>query len=442
MTSPASELLEKIRQQFDTSPYPRVPLDKSPKDNIISLYIHNLVTSYYLRNQKVIETRGKIILDAGCGTGYKSLTLAEANPGAKIVGVDISEQSIKLARNRLEHHGFDNAEFHVLPIEELSKLDYQFDYINCDELLYLFPDLAVALQTMKSVLKPHGIIRSNLHSSIQRFNYFCAQKVFTMMGLMDENPTELEMDIVIEIMKALKDNVNLKARTWNSGYEGEDGKEGILMNYLFQGDKGYTISDMFTALKAADLDFISMVNWRQWDLMKLFKDPNNLPAFLGISLPQISIEEQLQLFELIHPVHRLIDFWCGHPKQANFVPVSEWTDSDWQGVKVHLHPQLKTHNFQEDLLASVTECRIFPISNYLSLVEEFIGIDSSLALCLLPLLEQPQPMKSLVERWKQFRLLDPVTLKPTDEQQGFYLVQQLLLRLENLGYVMLECQSG
>ncbi len=442
MISPTSELLEKIRQQFDASPYPRVPLEKSPKDNISSLYIHNLVTPYYLRNQKITEPKGKVILDAGCGSGYKSLVLAEANPGAKIVGVDISEESIKLARNRLEHHGFDNAEFHVLPIQELAKLDYQFDYINCDELLYLFSDIAVALQAMKSVLKPHGIIRSNLHSSIQRFNYFCAQKVFTMMGLMDENPAELEMDIVVEFMKALKDNIHLKARTWNSGYEGEDGKERILMNYLFQGDKGYTISDMFGALRTADLEFISMVNWRQWDLMKLFKDPDNLPAFVGMSLPEISIEEQLQLFELIHPVHRLIDFWCGHSNQTNFIPVSEWTDSDWQSAKVDLHPQLKTQNFQEDLIASVTECRIFPISNYLSFVEEFIGIDSSLALCLLPLSEQSQPINALVERWKQFRPLDPITLKPTDEEQAFYIVQQLLLRLESLGYVMLERQSS
>jgi protein-L-isoaspartate O-methyltransferase len=84
MISPTSELLEKIRQQFDASPYPRVPLDKSPKDNISSPYIHNLVTPYYLRNQKIIEIKGKVILDAGCGTGYKSLVLAEANPGAKI----------------------------------------------------------------------------------------------------------------------------------------------------------------------------------------------------------------------------------------------------------------------------------------------------------------------------------------------------------------------
>jgi len=50
------------------------------------------------------------------------------------------------------------------------------------------------------------------------------------------------------------------------------------MNYLLQGDKGFTITELFAALKAADLEFISMVNWRQWDLMDLFKekDPENL----------------------------------------------------------------------------------------------------------------------------------------------------------------------
>ena len=331
MQSQASELLDKIRQQFDSCPYPRTPLEKSPKDNHNLLYIHNLVTPYYLRNQKVIETKGKIILDAGCGSGYKSLVLAEANPGAKIVGIDISEESVKLARQRLEYNGFDNVEFYVLSIEDLPRLDWQFDYINCDELLYLFPDTAVALKAMKAVLKPDGIIRSNLHSSIQRFRYFHAQQAFKMMGLMDENPEELEIEIVRDTMNALKDKVNLKATTWNYKYEGEEGKEGILMNYLFQGDKGYTITDMFTALRAADLELVSMVNWRQWDLMDLFKDPDDLPTFLGMSLPDTSREERLQLFELLHPINRLLDFWCCHPNQAqSFAPIAEWTDSDWK----------------------------------------------------------------------------------------------------------------
>lgn len=442
MTTPESELLEKIRQQFDSCPYPRTPLEESPKNHPSSLYIHNLVTPYYLRNQKVIDTKDKIILDAGCGSGYKSLILAEANPGAKIVGIDISEESIKLARQRLEYHGFDKAEFYVLPLQDLSKLNYQFDYINCDELLYLFPDITAALQAMQAVLQPDGIIRSNLHSLYQRFNYFRAQKFFTMMGLMDGNPEDLEIEIVVETMQALKDGTNLKTTAWNSKYEGEDRKERILMNHLFQGDKGYTITDMFTALKASDLEFISMVNWRDWNLMSLFKEPDNLPAFLGMSLPGISVEEQLQLFELIHPMHRLLDFWCGHPDQGQpFVPVSEWTDSDWLGVKVYLHPQLNIPQFQEDLITCVAEGKTFIIDKNSPQAGGSLDLDSSKASCLIPLLDEPQPIISLVERWKRVRPLDPVTLEPTDEAQAFQLVKQMFSMLESFGYIMLEQQS-
>lgn len=129
MNNTKSELWDKIRQQFNLAPYPNHPLDKSPKDDLNAMYIHNFVTAYYARNKKIIDTKNKLILDAGCGSGYKSLVLAEANPGAKIVGIDISEASVKLARQRLEYHGFDNAEFHVLSVYDLPQLNYQFDYI-------------------------------------------------------------------------------------------------------------------------------------------------------------------------------------------------------------------------------------------------------------------------------------------------------------------------
>ena len=61
-----------------------------------------------------------------------------------------------------------------------------------------------------------------------------------------------------------------------------------------------------------------------------------------------------------------------------------------------------------------------------------------MALCLIPLLEQPQSVTSLVKCWHQVRPVDPVTLKPTHEEQAFYIVQKLLIRLESLGYIMLE----
>ncbi len=439
MDNNAAEIREKIRQQFDTGPYPRTALEKSPKNDAMSLYIHNLVNPYYLRNEKVIETEGKLILDAGCGSGYKSLVLAEANPGAKIVGVDISEKSVELARQRLQYHGFTNTEFYISSIEDLPKLGLAFDYINCDEVLYLFSDPAIGLQVMKSVLKPDGIIRTNLHSSLQRTYFYRAQEVFKMMGLMDENPEEVEIDLVREIMKSLKDQVELKSITWKQELETDE--ERILMNYLLQGDKGYTISEMFSALRAAELEFVSMVNWRQWDLMALFKEQDNLPAFLAISLPDTTVEERLHLFELLHPVHRLLDFWCGHPNQGQlFVPVAEWTLSEWQEAQVHLLPQLKTPELKEALLKSITQLKPFEITQQLLIPEKPVSVDSTVAACLLPLWEKSQSMRSLVERWQKLRPVHPVTLELTTEAEALEVVSQALTTLERLGYVLLECR--
>ncbi|MCB8764885.1 class I SAM-dependent methyltransferase [Planktothrix agardhii 1029] len=435
------ELLEKIRQQFDSAPYPRTPLEQSPKTDYELLFIHNLATCYYLKYQKVINTEGKIILDAGCGTGYKSLVLAEANPGAKIVGIDISEQSIELARQRLKFHGFDNAEFYVLPIENLPQLRYEFDYINNDESLYLFPDITVPLKAMRSVLKPEGIIRSNLHSAFQRVHYFRAQSLFKMMGLMDDNPTDLEIELTGEIMQALKDQVFLKSQTYNSEKIKE--KEWVLMNYLFQGDKGYTIPELFAALRNSDLELISMVKWRNWEVIDLFKDAENLPAFLGMSLPELSIEDRLHFYELLHPIHRLLDFWCGHPiANESIVPVSNWTDTDWQTTQVHLHPQLKTSKAKDDLIECVKTQKPFEISQYVKLPTLLpITIESRLAACLLPLWETEQPIISLVERWQQIQPIDPVTLEPITPQIAFEQVKELLTTLDAFLYVLLE-RSG
>ena len=439
MDTNAAELQEKIRQQFDFGPYPRIPIDRSPKKQLSLLYFHNLVTPYYLRNHQVINPDQKVILDAGCGTGYGTLTLAEANPGAKIIGIDISEQSLDLARKRLSHYGFEEAEFHQLSLYDLPSAGWEFDYINCDELLYLFPEPAVALKAMKAVLKPQGIIRSNLHSKHQRHLYFRAQEVFHLMGLFDENPEDMEIEIALDTMKALKNNVQLKARTWDTKYEGEDGKERVLMNYLFQGDKGYTIPDLFAGLRAANLDFISMVHWRQWDLMSLFKEPDNLPVFLAMSLPDIAVEDRLHLFELLHPVHRLLDFWCGHPEQGqSFTPISEWTLSDWQKAKIHLHPQLKIPDVKQNIVKALTELQPFEISRYLPVSGVQSLLDSAVASCLLPLFDAPQSMPSLVERWQTLRPVDPVTFEPISEQKAFDTVKEALMGLENYGYLLVE----
>lgn len=436
MTPLKSDFLEKMRQQFDNAPYPRIPLEEFPK-NPKTQYIHSLVTAYYRRNQKVVSSEGKLILDAGCGTGYKSLELAIANPGARIVGIDLSPASVDLARKRLQYHNIENVEFHAIALEELSSLGMEFDYINNDEVLYLLPDPIAGLKAMKAVLKPDGILRTNFHSSLQRTLFHSAQKFFSQVGLMSGGEPEENVELVRQFMKCVKNHVLLKARGWDRSFETSD--QTILANYLLEGDKGWTIPEFFAALREADLEFASMVSWRDWDLLQLFTDVDELPLSIVMSLSEKTIEEQLHLVELLHPDNRLLDAWCGHVGRSQpYTPISEWTDEQWQAASVHINPLLCKDEFKQDLTTCVTQLKAFQISDYLPLINTPVAIDSLSAGCLLPLLELSQPMNALVQWWQKLRPFNPVTLEPTPDAEAFNLIKNLLLPLEEMGYVMLE----
>lgn len=436
MTPLKSDFLEKMRQQFDNAPYPRTPLEEFPK-NPKTLYIHSLVTAYYRRNQKVVTPAGKLILDAGCGTGYKSLELAIANPGAKIVGIDLSPTSVDLARKRLQYHNIENVEFHAIAMEDLPSLGMQFDYINNDEVLYLLPDPIAGLKAMKGVLKPDGIIRTNFHSSVQRVIYHRAQKLFKQLGFMSGTEPEAEVQLVRETMHCLKEDVFMKRYGWNSNLATSD--EAVLANYLLEGDKGWTVLEFFDALDKAGLEMISMVNWREWDLLSLFDNIDELPLSVMLSLSEQSIPEQLHLYELLNPCHRLLDAWCGLPGQTqNYEPIADWSDETWRSATVHLHSHLITDEFRAALKEAVTEAKVFEINRFFRLADVSIAIDSQGASCLLPLLEMPKSINALIDWWRTLRPFNPVTQEPTSEAEAFARVKTLLKPLEEIGYVMIE----
>jgi 2-polyprenyl-3-methyl-5-hydroxy-6-metoxy-1,4-benzoquinol methylase len=71
---------------------------------------------------------GAQILEIGCGTG--SSTVAMAEQGAKIIGVDIEEKSIEVAKERCKVYGLE-AEFFNTNAVDVNQLfsDKKFDYI-------------------------------------------------------------------------------------------------------------------------------------------------------------------------------------------------------------------------------------------------------------------------------------------------------------------------
>jgi SAM-dependent methyltransferase len=435
MTDPMPQDPATAYQQFEQAPYPDVPIEQSPDADQALLYSHSLVTPIYLRDRQVITPQGRTILDVGCGSGYTTLILALANPGATIVGIDPSPASIKIARGRLAYHKFDNVQFAVLGIEQLDQLQQTFDLINCDEVLYLLEDTAAGLAAMKAVLKPEGVIRANLHSAIQRFEYYRGQRAFKLLGLMsDDVPSGDRVDLVRTVMGSLPDWIDLKQKTWSPSYEEAQGDQIIRMNYLLAGDRGFTVPDLFELLAAADLAWINMVNWQQWDLIKLLGGLDDLPMVLGLSLSSLSAAELLALFELLHPIHRLLDFWCGHDDRPTLEPVTCTATT-----RVSLHPQLQTPTARQALLEAVGKNQPFSFHDCLPL--EGVSprlIDSLLAACLLPLWDQPQTVAALASRWQLLRPVDPVSLLPVSSTQAQAEIEAVLAALSPDLYVLLE----
>ena len=440
MDQQAPDLLDKLRQQFNKTPYPFIDITDKPNDNPAYLYVHNLATAYYLRYQRVIDPKDKLILDAGCGSGYKALSLAIANPGAKIIGVDLSETSIEKAKERLAYHGFDDAEFYAMPLADLPTLGMEFDYINNDEVLYLIPDPPGSLQTMKTVLKPEGIIRTNLHSKLQRSKFYRAQNLCHLLGLTEGNPEEAEIEMLTELMRSLKDNTDLKKHAWGKGFE--EKPKTTLSNHFLEGDKGFAIVEMFALLERSDLELVSMTDFRTWNLGELFKNQENLPAFLQEFLGNLSFPAQLRVFELLQPNHRLFDFWCGHVgKNNNFTPITSWTETQWDRAKIYLHPQLKTPEFIAEANRCASQLNPLEISRYLPTVPQS-NLDSIVvATVILPLLASPRGLEELVGRSQQLRPYNLQTLEPITLESIKETMISTLTGLEYLGYIMLSVNN-
>lgn len=439
-----SENLDKIRRQFDFGPYPHFPLEKSPVQDLETLFIHDLTTPYYLKYRRLPPREGVVILDAGCGSGYGALTLAVANPGAKVIGVDLSEKSLELARQRLRYHGIENCEFHCLPITEVDRLDYRFDYINCDEVIYLADDPAQVLAVFAQALKPQGIIRVNFHDAYQRAEQYRGQAFFEWLGLKEHNPEDMAIETVRRVMQELQDEVDVKKHCWQpvlGNRSDQAGKEYILMNFLFQCDKGFTPLQVRDFVEMAGLELIEMVHWRKWRLHELFADPENPPAIVAAAEAMATPWERLHLVDLLHPAERLIDFWCGLPQPTQ--PMTLTPES-----QIYLHPQLRQERVKLAWQQALQHRQSLALSHFLktpaqsALFHAEVTLDFIAAAVLWPLLETPMTFTELQTRWQRLYPYDWHTGNPLPPSEIANQLHELLLRLESYLYVLIVEGSG
>jgi ubiquinone/menaquinone biosynthesis C-methylase UbiE len=99
---------------------------------------------------------GSRVLEAGCGVGAQTVTLAANSPGAYITSIDISESSLAQARKAIEAAGIGNVVFQQGDIFHLPFAPESFDHIFVCFVLEHLARPVQALLGLKTLLKPGG----------------------------------------------------------------------------------------------------------------------------------------------------------------------------------------------------------------------------------------------------------------------------------------------
>lgn len=101
-------------------------------------------------------TRGQRVLDAASGTGATAIQLAR-EWGVSVVGVDLSEALVGLARRRAEEAGVGGTvRFERGDVERLDPGQGPFDAVICECALCTFPSASAALSGFGRILAPGG----------------------------------------------------------------------------------------------------------------------------------------------------------------------------------------------------------------------------------------------------------------------------------------------
>lgn len=100
---------------------------------------------------------GERVLDACCGSGSSALVMAgKVGPAGRVVGVDLAERLLGLARSKAERQGLGNVKFVAGDVTRLALPDNDFDAVVCVFGIFFAPDMVEAVVELWRVVRPGG----------------------------------------------------------------------------------------------------------------------------------------------------------------------------------------------------------------------------------------------------------------------------------------------
>lgn len=132
--------------------------------NKLEFYLMNNPLRYWLQRNVEFKTfkefldkhnfslEGKVVLDAGCGSGYSTKLIQEFSP-AELVGFDLMPSQIEKAKIKNSELGFFVGNVLEMPFDS-----NKFDAVFVFGILHHIPKWKDAIRELYRVLKPGGVL--------------------------------------------------------------------------------------------------------------------------------------------------------------------------------------------------------------------------------------------------------------------------------------------
>jgi ubiquinone/menaquinone biosynthesis C-methylase UbiE len=100
---------------------------------------------------------GSSVLDVGCGTGASAIPAAQTvAPDGHVIGVDLAEKMLAVARDKAAKQGLHNVEFRVGDMENLGFPDGHFDAVISVFSIFFVPDMEKQTRELWRMVRPGG----------------------------------------------------------------------------------------------------------------------------------------------------------------------------------------------------------------------------------------------------------------------------------------------
>ena len=102
---------------------------------------------------------GARCLDVCCGSGASAIpTAKKVAPNGSVLGVDLAEGLLKLARAKATRQGIENIEFRAGDMLDLDLPDGHFDAVVCVFGIFFIPDMPGAVRELWRMVAPGGVL--------------------------------------------------------------------------------------------------------------------------------------------------------------------------------------------------------------------------------------------------------------------------------------------